>query len=595
MKPWSCLNQILIFCGLCMAGSSPPQASALPQEYETTTPVLADGVLYVASSEYPSHRGHLRAIDILGTFPLTLWDAAERMPLAGTGAAPGDLPDSDPPASIRRDNRYRSIITNLGGAQLPFTADEAQRLQSVLGAASPEAAEVLVHAVRGRRGGSLERAAGNDEDPQRLWSISRSSPVLVGKSPVSSLDGHRERVLYAGAEDGMLHAFFVSRWNAEGGSYLIDDPEGGVELWAFLPGSFLPHLKAQPLDDLLGDPAVHLDGTPVVREQFLDLDGDGLRRWHTLLVATGTVLPSRHSCLFVMDITDPYQPGLLWERLLPGDETGRTRGIAVDRCSDLPEQAECLYLTADFAGGDNAPGIHALALELVTGELLWQFSSPYAASGLVAGATPAVPALMDLDGDDRSDTLIFGDLAGRLWALALADGQPYGEAPVYQVPGGAAEPIGAGVAVYGRVAIFGTGGVAGSDDSRQYAVYAVEIGPGESRLRWIYALAAGEKVWETPLIETSGRLVFGTAVDYTSLDGAPAQTTSGRVVALDGEGTEELSQETAAAVVGGLVSAPGVTVAVALTGEATQFGSASRLTVPSDPPGSVRILSWRER
>ncbi len=592
MKPWSCLKQILLFFGLYLAGSSTPPASALPQEYETTTPLLADGVLYVASWEYPAHRGHLRAIDILGTFPQTIWDAAEKMPLAGTGAAPGERADSDPPASIRRDNRYRSIMTSLGGAQLPFTADEVPRLQSVLDVASPGEAEVLVHAVRGRRGGSLEQVAGHDEDPQRLWSISRSSPVLVGNSLASRLDGHRDRVLYAGAEDGMLHAFFVSRWDTEGGNYLIDDPEGGRELWAFLPGSFLPHLKAQPLEDPLGDPVVHLDGTPVVHEQFIDLDGDGLRRWHTLLVVTGTVLTSRQSCLFVMDITDPYHPGLLWERLLPGDGAGRTRGIAVDRCRDLPEQADCVYLTADFAGGENAPGIHALALELVTGELLWQFSSPYAASGLVAGATPAVPALMDLDGDDRSDTLIFGDLVGRLWALALADGQPYGESPVYQVPGGSAEPIGAGVAVHGRVAIFGTGGVAGSDDSRQYAVYAVEIGPEESRLRWVYALAAGEKVWEPPLVYISGRLVFGTAVDYTPLAGAPAQTTSGRVVALDGEGTEELSREAAAAVVGGLASAPGVAVAVALTGEVTQFGSARRLTGPA---GSVRILSWRER
>jgi outer membrane protein assembly factor BamB len=592
MKPWSFVNQILLFFGVYLAGGSPPPASALPQEYETTTPVLADGVLYVASWEYPAHRGHLRAIDILGTFPQTLWDAAEQMPLAGTGAAPGELADSDPPATIRRDNRYRSIMTNLGGTQLPFNADEVQRLLSVLDVASPGAAEVLVHAVRGRRGGSLERVAGIDEDPQRLWSISRSSPVLVGKSPVSSQDGHRDRVLYAGAEDGMLHAFFVSRWDTEGGNYLIDDPEGGKELWAFLPGSFLPHLKAQPLDALIGDPVVHLDGTPVVREQFIDLDGDGQRRWHTLLAVTGTVIPSRQSCLLVMDITDPYQPGLLWERLLPGTGTGRTRGITIDRCSDHLAQAACVYLTADFAGGDNAPGIHALALTLVTGELLWQFSSPYGASGLVAGATPAVPALMDLDDDDRSDTLIFGDLVGRLWALDLADGQPYGDNPVYQVPGGAAEPIGAGVAVHGRLAIFGTGGVAGSDDSQQYAVYAVEIGPEESRLRWSYALAAGEKVWATPLVGTSGRLVFGTAIDYTSSAGAPAQTTSGRLVALDGEGTEELIRETAAAVVGGLASAPGVTVAVALTGEVTQFGNASRLT---GPVGSVRILSWRER
>jgi outer membrane protein assembly factor BamB len=582
-------------CGLILTVSGTLPARALPQDYATTTPLLVDGVLYVASSEPLIHRGHLRAIDLLEVFPATLWDAAERMPLAGVGAAPGELADSDPPGTIRRDNRYRSLFTNLAGAALPFTASGADRMRSVLGADSPEAAALLIHAVRGRRGGSLERVAGIDEDPQRLWSISRSSPVMVGSSAFSSGDDRRDRVLYAGAEDGMLHAFFVSRWNADRGSYLIDDPQGGTELWAYLPGSFLPHLGEQPLDDLVGEPAVHLDGTPVVYEQFLDLDGDGLRRWHTLLVATGTDLQGRRSCLFVMDITDPYHPALLWERLLPGVGTGRTRGLAVGRCSSVGEPAGCLYLTADFAGGDEAPGIHALALALATGELLWQFTSPYAASGPVAGATPAVPALMDLDDDERCDTLVFGDLAGRLWALDVADGQPYGDGPAYQVPGGAAEPIGASVAVHGRLAIFGTGGVAGSDDSRQYAVYSVEIHPGGSRLRWAYSLAPGEKVWAPPVVDVSGGLLFGTAIDYSSLDVSAGQATSGRVVALDGDGSEALSRHTGAAVVAGLVTAPGVAVAVSLTGEVTQFGSASRQTGPDGPTGSLRLLSWRER
>ena len=76
---------LLICFGLWLAGGNPALASDLPQEYVTTSPVLADGVLYVASSISPGHRGHLRAIDLVDIFPVTLWDAAERMPLAGIG------------------------------------------------------------------------------------------------------------------------------------------------------------------------------------------------------------------------------------------------------------------------------------------------------------------------------------------------------------------------------------------------------------------------------------------------------------------------------------------------------------------------------
>ncbi|MCK4509042.1 MAG: PQQ-binding-like beta-propeller repeat protein, partial [Desulfuromonadales bacterium] len=390
MNQYRKLAQLFISFSLWLTLCAPVLASGLQQEYVTTTPVLADGVLYVASSTYPWHRGHLRAIDIFDTFPVTLWDAAERMPLAGIGDNPGDQASSDPPAMIQIDNLNRSLFTNLADSLLPLTGEQMENLQPLLGVASRVEAEILLHAVRGRRGGSPDQVAGSGEDPQRLWGLSRSSPVLVGRSAVSAAQVQRDRILYVGAEDGMLHAFFVSRWDSATETYLIDDDDGGRELWAYLPGSFLPYLKNQPLDDSVGELVVHLDGSPVVRELFLDLDGDGSRNWHTLLVATGTMLQSRRSSLFVMDITNPYRPELLWEKLLPGDSVGRTRGVTVGGCGTASGSPDCLYLTADFAAGDDT-GIHALAVELASGAELWQFTAPYSASGAVAEVTPAVP------------------------------------------------------------------------------------------------------------------------------------------------------------------------------------------------------------
>ena len=587
---------LLLCIGFWLIRSNTALGDSQPQEYVTTTPVVANGVLYVASSIYPWHRGHLRAIDLLDTFPVTLWDAAERVPLAGVGGSPGDLASSDPPARIRRDNLYRSVFTNLGGTQLPLTSGRAAELQHALGVTSTAEAEMLLHAVRGRRGGTPDQVAGSTDDPQRLWSISRSSPILVDRRPANVLPDQRSRVLYVGAEDGLLHAIFVSRWNSEAGNYLINDPDGGIELWAYLPGSFLAYLKEQPLDDNIAEIAIHLDGSPVVRELFLDLDGDGRRNWSTLLVATGTIVQGRRSCLFVMDITDPYQPELLWEKLLPGEAVGRTRGVTVDHCGANSVSSNCIYLTADFAAGAESSGIHALALALETGQMLWTFSSPYTASGPVVDATPAVPAPMDLDGNGKSDTLVFGDLAGQLWALDLEAGRAYGDAPIYQVPAGPAEPIGAGVAVQGRLVVFGTGGVEHADNNYQYAVYAVELLPDGGHLLWTYPLEVGEKVWQTPVVDAAGNLIFGTSLDYLSLARTTIeQPTSGRVVALNSAGEEDVSRETSAATVGGIVMEPGVAVSVALTGEVTQLGSAGRLMEANRIPGSVRILSWRQR
>lgn len=574
-----------VFLPLCLWLASYGQslAEGLPQEYVTTSPVYADGVLYVASTEALSHRGHLRAIDLVGRLPRQLWNAAEEVPPAGTGRSQPD--------NILPRGSYRVLFTNLEDALLPVAADQAERLQIELGSRSVIDAEILLHAVRGRRGGTPELTAGANEDVQRLWGISRSSPVLVGPSPVDSQARQRPRVIYAGGEDGMLHAFFVSRQEGENGSYPLDDPDGGAELWAYLPGSFLPHLAEQPLDDAPGSIAVHLDGTPLVSEQFLDLDGDGQHNWQTLLVATGTIQRDRRSCLFVLDITDPYRPGLLWEMPLPGVGVGRTRGVNLARCDN--DTSVCLYLTADLAPQTGAAGLHALAVSLTSGHLLWQFSTDYAASGPVTEVTPAVPALMDLDGDNHHDTLLFGDLTGRLWALDLKNGRAYGDAPVFTVPGGADEPIGAGVAVIDNIAVFGTGGAAGSSDQFPYALYAVQVSTGGSSLRWRYPLQEGEKVWATPVLDALGNVVFATASDYLLPGRASQRPTTGRLVTVDKNGVETSSRETAAATLGRVVTAPGIIVSVDLRGTVTQFGTASRLTGPIGGRGSVRIFSWK--
>ena len=577
------LGHLIVSLCLWLAGQGQSLAADLQQEEVTTTPVYADGVLYTASTETVSRRGHLRAIDVLDTFPKVLWDAAEQVPPAGTGRTQ--------PESVHPDNLYRTVFTNLNDFLLPLEAGQAERLQLILGSASVAEAELLLHAVRGRRGGTPELIAGTAEDPQRLWGISRSSPVLVGSSPVDPEAGQRPRILYSGAEDGMLHAFFVSRREFENGSYLVDDPDGGTELWAYLPGSFLAHLKEQPFEDVAGRSAIHLDGTPVISEQFVDFDGDGQRCWRTLLVATGTAVQNRRSCLFVLDITNPYQPALLWEMQLPGSGVGRTRGVNLARCND--GTSDCLYLTTDFASQAGTAGLHALALSLADGRLLWQFTTRYAAIGPIAEATPAVPALMDMDGDDRQDTLVFGDLVGRLWALDLDDGRAYGDSPVFTVPGGVDEPIGAEVAVHDKVVVFGTGGVAGTSDQFQYALYAVKVAADGGSLRWRYPLQTGGKVWAAPVLDTFGNVIFATASDYLPPGKPSEQSTTGRLVAIDREGMESSSRETAAATVGRVVAAPGIIVSVDLKGAVTQFGTASRLTGPIGGRGSVRILSWR--
>ena len=514
---------------------------------------------------------------------MTLWDAAEKVPPAGADAAQ--------PESVGTGNFTRSLFTGIGGALHPLDAASAALLQEPLNVNSRAEAEMIVHALRGRRGGSIVVPAGHGEDLQRLGNFRSSSPLVVGASKLSPVTAMRDRVLYVGADDGLLHAFFVSGINEESGQYLVDDPDGGVELWGFLPGSFLPYLQEQPMLDAAEELIVSLDGSPQVREVFIDLDRDGMRSWHTLLAASGTVLGRRRSCLFVLDVTDPYQPKLLWEKLLPGDGTGRTRGVRLGACKASP--TGCLYLSADSADPEEN-GLHVLALALDSGQLLWQFNAPYDQPGSLAGATPAVPVLANLVGGKDDEVVVLGDMRGRLWVIEAASGEALGGAPVFTTPGGLSEPIGGEVAVINKTVIFSSGGVETADPDGEYSLYAVEIEPQGARLRWTYPLQRGEKVWQAPQFDSHGNLVLATSRGYHSA-GPIEEATSGRVVVLNKDGEEIARRETGAATIGHVVTAPGVVLSVDLTGVATQFGSPSRLGGPTTGPGTVRVLSWRQR
>ncbi|MCG6917589.1 MAG: hypothetical protein LJE89_08575 [Deltaproteobacteria bacterium] len=178
----------------------------------------------------------------------------------------------------------------------------------------------------------------------------------------------RETVVYTGANDGMLHAFLAGifepgeKHTGHGARFTVDASkygslQAGDEIWAYIPQNLLPHLK------WLADPA-YLDGTHVyyvdLKPRIFDAriyEGAGdsnhplhdlwttgmndperdLRPygWCTVLVGgmrfgggsinvnadwdgSGTANKTFTSSYFAMDVTDPKNPILLWERSYPG-------------------------------------------------------------------------------------------------------------------------------------------------------------------------------------------------------------------------------------------------------------------------------------
>lgn len=601
------LSVLLIFLLLLPVLGNGSKLAALSltnvsREVVSTAAVIDDMILYAASFEIPERLGHLRAIAMGDGRQVRLWDAADRIPLPGA-----DLPPPADPGLAALAPRFndpsgtRLIFTNLEARQgfrlLTFDAQAAYALQPLLGVPTVAGAAALINAARGRRGTSAANPAGSEDRLVRLGAISRSSPALVGTSLVATGGSSRDQVLYVGAEDGLLHAIVAGRRKVDGSGYDHAAAGCGEELWAYLPGSLLAVLKTQPFDAPGQPPAVHVDGAPAVSDLFIDSDGDGRREWRTILVGTASMQALNRGVVFALDITDPRVPRLLWETALAELGPGRSRGAAIGWSGALGNLAPRVFATFGTAtridadgGADPVNGSHgvlACALDLVDGRLLWRFASPYPGAAAGFAEPPSMPALLTT-AFGAVDGVVFGDLAGRLWVLDPESGRPRSGGPLWQTPGGANEPIGAGLAIRNRQVLFGTGGVDFAAEDRTYAVYAVEILNEGARLLWTQPLAPGERLWGPPSVDRFGRVYVGV--------GSGQEDDGGRLLVIAADGTLETSIALAGTPLGGLTVVPGAVVTISQTGQVEQFGALQQEPVEeSADPGRVRVLSWRVR
>jgi type IV pilus assembly protein PilY1 len=189
----------------------------------------------------------------------------------------------------------------------------------------------------------------------RLGDIINSTPTVVSQ-PSEDYDllyrddsyrGFRKKylnrriVVYAGANDGMLHAFNGGFYNASAHKFekQLDGEtefELGSELWAYVPNALLPHLKwlKESLDD--NTHTYYLDLKPRIFDARIfyqadgttPLDDDHPGGWGTVLIGgmrfggapigvdtdgDGTCDLNFRSAYFALDITNPeVAPSLLW-------------------------------------------------------------------------------------------------------------------------------------------------------------------------------------------------------------------------------------------------------------------------------------------
>ncbi|GMU04342.1 hypothetical protein [Corallococcus caeni] len=243
-------------------------------------------------------------------------------------------------------------------------------------------------------------------------------------------------------------------------------PLPGTELWSFLPATQLSGLRNN---------TARVNSAPVVFDVFADFVGTGRREWHTVLVAN---VGQTGRDLFALDVTNPLKPVLLWhlvgshyatssaphavvaltDRGLGGTDwtytwdedsslfllppradpgrapsglydysgLGGSRGLSVGVSWAGLSPVYTVFVASSSSGapavtgspGSPAKGVQVFAIDVATGQKLWQWQQAYASS--VDNSAPAAPTVsQDSSGAAR---LYVGDMEGRLWELDASTG-----------------------------------------------------------------------------------------------------------------------------------------------------------------------------
>ncbi len=304
----------------------------------------------------------------------------------------------------------------------------------------------------------------------------------------------RGRVIYVGANDGMMHAFDSGR-SVDSSGNPVADAGTGEEIFAYVPREIASSLSRLTNPNFEFTP--YVDNTPVVRDVLVN----GL--WRTILVGT---LRRGGQGLFALDVTDPTQiteatasSTVLWEF---SDDVPAVAGADVRRLGytfgrpNISRLANGKWMVVvpggynndevDDRTGDGSASL--FFLDIADGSLIREINIPLA-RGL------ATPTMGDYDDDFIDEFAVAGDLDGNLWRFDLTNTDP-GQWTVEKffepaVPGN--QPITAAPRLFpdpgtgGLIAVFGTGkylepidrGVTGVPTQSLYGIR--EYGPGSTK------------------------------------------------------------------------------------------------------------------
>ena len=298
----------------------------------TTPAVMSDvsrnNFVYQSTFEYAKNmqwKGSLKKykLNSNGSFGAVQWDAADKL---------------NAKSASSRNLWTPEISTGINN----FTISNRDSLKSrMFPSQSPTDTEVenLINFIRGVDTYDQDSDNNKTESIHKLADIYHSDLIIVGKPGAPAADDgsinsqkkdsyyrtqnnynnfkngatcggpciNRKEVVYAGANNGILHAF---------------DASNGEELWGYIPPNVLGNFEKIPSSKANSTNAIYgIDGSPVVKDIYFDdtpNDSTNNPRWRTILLGG---LGAGGKGLYAIDITNPTSPTHLFA--ISNDESNK--------------------------------------------------------------------------------------------------------------------------------------------------------------------------------------------------------------------------------------------------------------------------------
>lgn len=304
----------------------------------------------------------------------------------------------------------------------------------------------------------FDNATGNalQPDPWLLGDIINSDPVYVGSEnygydmlPATepertsyqafvSLNNNRQKMVYVGANDGMLHGYDANLVSANAGN----------EVLAYIPDAVYSQLNAFSSPSYVHQYSV--DGDPRVSDAFFD------GSWHTVLVST---TGAGGKAVFALDITDPVNfagKDVLWEisdttspadpncnivnsdctsdsSALPGFQKNMGYALPQPYIVKMHDGSYAAIVANGYGSANNRAVLYLV--DVKTGHIIKAFDTAAGDSSHPNGLSAPVP--VDTDADRIMDAIYAGDLLGNLWKFDVSSTSPsawtiaYGGSPLF--------------------------------------------------------------------------------------------------------------------------------------------------------------------